>query len=201
MKPIFHANIEVETLEQIVPHGDYVLVKRLPDPETIAGGLLFLPDGSRDPKKLVPRRGLVIAVGKGDRWHGWVCTDCIKIWDSSDDVVKWGQRSDAWKTFEGRKVTTQGGPGHCELCGGTNFVRTDEGRHEMHVKPGDHVIYWRSPANDVKFNDTEYVFLHEEQHIAAVIPQEAEIKLGPLQNDRPVSRIRRASEILDKLAS
>ena len=45
----------------------------------------------------------------------------------------------------------------------------------MHVKPGDEVIYTRVPANNVRLNQQysfsreEYVFLHEEQHVVAVI--------------------------------
>jgi co-chaperonin GroES (HSP10) len=177
VKPIYHPNIPAE-LESVRPHGDYVLVKRIPDPLTTAGGMLYLPDGSRDPKKLVPRRGLVIAVGKGDRLHCWSCFEC--------------------GAFKG---TTLQGPGRCDHCGAEQWNYLGEKRHEMQVNVGDHVIYWRSPANDIRLNEEDYVFLHEEQHIAAVIPQESEVKLGPLQNDTPPSKIRKASEILDKLAS
>jgi hypothetical protein len=45
-------------------------------------------------------------------------------------------------------------------------------RVPMSVQVGDEILYWRSPANDVKIDGQEYVFLHEEQHLVAVLEQE-----------------------------
>lgn len=39
----------------------------------------------------------------------------------------------------------------------------------MQVAPGDEVLYTRAPANDVYIEGRPYVFLHEEQHIYAVV--------------------------------
>lgn len=42
-------------------------------------------------------------------------------------------------------------------------------RHPMHVKVGDKIAWWRCPANEVRLNGKDYTFLHEQQHICAVI--------------------------------
>lgn len=56
-----------------------------------------------------------------------------------------------------------------QLAHGTTNVP----RHPMHVKPGDEIIYARVPANDIRIDGQEYMFLHEEQHILCVIEREA----------------------------
>jgi co-chaperonin GroES (HSP10) len=49
-----------------------------------------------------------------------------------------------------------------------------EGRRaEMNVHAGDEVVYPRVPANDVVINGEEYTFLHEEQHVLAIVEKEA----------------------------
>lgn len=52
---------------------------------------------------------------------------------------------------------------------GRGDMTPDGGRLPIHVEPGDEVIYTRCPDNDVRINGGEYTFLHEEQHIFAVV--------------------------------
>lgn len=42
-------------------------------------------------------------------------------------------------------------------------------RGPMHVKPGDHVIYDQASNRVVIFEGEEYIVLHEQQHVIAVI--------------------------------
>lgn len=53
-------------------------------------------------------------------------------------------------------------------CGAGDKLH-DSSRVFMHVKSGDTVLYQRAPANNVVINGGEYVFLHEESQILAVI--------------------------------
>lgn len=46
-------------------------------------------------------------------------------------------------------------------------------RIPMNVDVGDEILYRRAPANDICIDGQEYTFLHEEQHILAVIECDA----------------------------
>jgi chaperonin GroES len=64
MKPVKYADVETE-IEHVQPVGNQVLVKRLPDLEAPAG--LTLPSSATDSDRPGIRRGVVVAVGPGDR--------------------------------------------------------------------------------------------------------------------------------------
>lgn len=149
MNPIYNQNIPVE-LEHLKPLGDFVLVKRLPDHDK--QGRIWLPGNRKNPE-LGLRRGVVVACGPGDAKYFFRCLECHAV-----------------------HAGTKRAPGDCEWCGGNNWeFASDIGtqRHEMNVSPGDHILYTRAPANDVRLNGEEYTFLHEEQHPYAVLESEA----------------------------
>ena len=64
-----------------------------------------------------------------------------------------------------RGVVLKVGPGDKHPAGG---------RLPMNAAPGDEIVYPRVPANDIRLNGEEYVFLHEEQHILAVIERNSD---------------------------
>jgi len=107
--PTFQPSVECADFQ---PLYDFVLVRRLPDPEEQCG--LVVPAQARD-KDMGNRRGVVEKCGPGDK------------------------------------------------------KRSDFSRHDMNVRPGDVVLYSRSPANEVRLNGVEYQLAHEQQHILAVI--------------------------------
>jgi co-chaperonin GroES (HSP10) len=49
----------------------------------------------------------------------------------------------------------------------------DKVRHPMNIGCGDRVVYPRVPANDVMINGRQYTFLHEQQHILAVLENQS----------------------------
>jgi co-chaperonin GroES (HSP10) len=150
MKPLRHPGVNA-TVEQVHPMGDFVVVKPLLEDERTPGGI-FLPDNLRAPERGL-RRGLVVAVGKGDPLITWQCS-C----GSMKRTIVWSNGHD-----------TTGAPGDCEACGKDDLVIVMTSHASMEVRPGDEVIYPRVPANMARIGDTDYVFLREEQHAWAVI--------------------------------
>jgi co-chaperonin GroES (HSP10) len=152
----------------IKPLGDCVLVKRIPDGQRTASGLIWLPNYRNKPNPSQgPRRGLVVAVGPGDVA---VCLVCSNARCEHVDVVA--------------LASVEQGVKKCPECGDTRRIVATEGealkrRIAMGVSVGDEVIYDRTPANDISINGEEYVFVHEEQHLLAVIervpPNEKEV--------------------------
>jgi co-chaperonin GroES (HSP10) len=168
-----HVNIPAD-LSSIKPLGDFVLVRVIPETDMHAG-LIFIPISARDQSKYqAPRIGEVIACGPGDKTLVLICPDCLpdEIWNGSFD------------DFETHRSADSGM--RCHRCGCyslDNVLEYQEdhvlrdlppktGRFPMHVKPGDRVVFWRAPANSVVINDEIYHFLHEEQHILAVLESE-----------------------------
>ena len=64
MRPVKYANVEA-AIADVQPVGNQILVKRLPDLEGPSG--LVLPASARDADRPGIRRGVVLAVGPGDR--------------------------------------------------------------------------------------------------------------------------------------
>lgn len=164
-------------LAQLMPLGDFVLVEPLSSDdelklESFAGEgdkpvVLFSPgvhetkDGRwRQDRPRGNRLGRVVAVGKGDQMVGLYCADCLAV---SLRVV----RSD---TDHKRGVCECGGR-RLTLANGDLVAHVE--RAEMYVKAGDVVLFPRVPANEITINDREYVFLHHEQHVLAVIEEQA----------------------------
>lgn len=140
MKQFTHMDIPVE-LERLRPLYDFVLVKRLPDEESaVTAGGIVLPESARSADRPGLRRGLVVLIGAGD------AVFCERCWT------------------RGSYTSGPLGVVTCEDCRGAG-----KKRHPMNVEPGDVVVYQRAPANDIRLNGEEYVFLHEQQHVLAVL--------------------------------
>lgn len=148
-----HEDIPAE-LAAVRPRGDFVLLRVLPE-DALEGGRIWIPQSTRERGKQPPRIGFVVAVGKGDRLFSLFCPFCRQFTARTETARSW----------------------RCRECGETMRQRTttdgtETGRCEMNVKPGDRVLYWRVPANGVKLNGEEFVFVHEQQHIVAVLEDE-----------------------------
>jgi len=143
MKPEHHPNIPAE-LADVRPFGDFVLVRREPDH---GENIIIDPNWKKNPAQGI-KRGTVMSCGPGDPSRLWQCKRC-------DYCLG---------------VSTVKAPKPCPRCNSkTDWKYIGRARHPMHVEPGDEVLYSRAPANDVVIGDREYVFLHEEQHILAVV--------------------------------
>lgn len=55
------------------------------------------------------------------------------------------------------------------IAAGPGDKLKDGSRAPMHVKAGDRIVYHRAPANVTVINGVEYTFIHEEQHLLAVL--------------------------------
>lgn len=138
----------------VQPTGDFVLIKPLPNPLE----KLWLPETVR--RGMSPlKRGRVVAAGPGDKLLTLQCRAC--------NAVRTRIAALEWLHSDHLRGPVQLGRCACG-CGSCEVVSADE-RTEMQTRPGDEVLYWRAPANDVRINGEEYVFLHEEQHIVAVL--------------------------------
>ena len=131
----------------VQPLHDFVLVERLPD--SAPPGIL-IPESLRNANTGL-RIGKVLAIGPGDPARVYECgnPDC----SGAPHVISSG------------KTPT------CYWCGSRMFWTRSTRTHPMHVDIGDRVVYPRVPANDIRINGQEYTFLHEEQHILAVLEE------------------------------
>jgi co-chaperonin GroES (HSP10) len=146
-------------MSNLKPMGDYVLVKRLENDNPIEG--LWLPKRVQKEVRQL-RRGTVVAVGFGDPFIRLRCLKC-HLCRNRLALLKQSHR-------EGQREPIE--TGKCK-CGSREYEIVSTGLHApMEVKLGDQVLYWRSPANDVRINGQEYVMLHEEQHLVAILEAE-----------------------------
>lgn len=65
MQPPKLSNVRA-LVESVRPLHDFVLVRRSPDEDRY--GRIILPDGSKNPMKPGLKRGIAVAVGRGDRF-------------------------------------------------------------------------------------------------------------------------------------
>lgn len=135
-------------LDTLTPLADMVLVRRLPEEEKTASGLI-LPQSGRDKREGL-RVGVVLRVGRGDRWQV----------PYSDDL------------FQNRPFGRNDTMTCCIGPDGKPKYLFMSGRHPMSVKPGDRVVYARCPDNDVRINGEDLVLLREEQHVLAVLEED-----------------------------
>lgn len=143
----------------LTPLYDFVLVKPFPkdDGLIINPGVHMTGDFRwRSDRPRGNRFGAVVAVGKGDRMVGLKCEQCDEL-ATRIDTAKF-------------RI--------CRSCGGdlkysAECEALSEMRAPMHVVPGDVVVFPRVPANEILINQEEYVMLHEEQHILAVVDRAA----------------------------
>ena len=169
MQTPIETNIELD-IEALQPMGDFVLVRQIrPDEGLIAApGRRPTEDGrwvDADPSGL--RRGGVLAVGPGDPLVTLRCLAC-----GAERTKR------ALMAFTHMmSIRAEIAMGVCR-CGEKQAMVVGESRRQMGVEVGDEVLYTRVPANNVRLNSQysfcrdEYVFLHEEQHIFAVIEKE-----------------------------
>jgi co-chaperonin GroES (HSP10) len=128
MQPPKLSNIQA-LIESVRPLHDFVLVRRSPDEDRY--GRIILPTGNRGMMKPGLKRGIAVAVGRGDKFT----------------MKPKGNGELFRKRFSGERMP-------------------------MHVRPGDEVIFSRSPANNTLIDGQEYVFVHEEL-IFGIIEKEA----------------------------
>ena len=123
--------------------GDFILV--LPKPEETYKNLIIIPPAhqKKDGGLLV---GEVVKCGPGDRMMKRICRRCGESKDNPISVS----------------------PGRCK-CGSCGWTQGREFRRPVGVFPGDKVLYWRSPANEVVLQGNRYEILHEEQAVVAVL--------------------------------
>lgn len=150
MKPLREESIATD-IAAFQPLGDFVLVKRATAPHVDT--FLALPEGrSEEPGY---RRGIVVAIGPGDKLPQCEHECCA----CHDHFFSWAAKF-----------------GKCRKCQEDYRVTItwhSNRRAEMYVRPGDEVVYTRAPANDVILNGEEYTVLHQQQHIIAVLEKEA----------------------------
>lgn len=145
-RPHRAANVDTPP-EAWIPRGDLVLVKRLPDKDKL--GSIFIPETSLNPERGV-RRGVVVACGPGDNLLAFRC------------------KNHAVVSFKLRDKCSGAIP-VCSICKETMVLLFSNLRCSMSVSVGDEILYWRNENGDVKFQDEEFVYLHEEQHVIAVL--------------------------------
>ena len=137
------------------PMGDFVLVRAIPpEPGAILNPNLVKTGDGRykdDNRRRGLRRGRVVVVGPGDKVERVRCGTC---------GLKFTRQPNEWD------ATREGYP--CR-CGGIAPEAGSAGRHVMHVRVGEEVVYPRVPANEIIIDGEEYTLCHEEQHILAVI--------------------------------
>lgn len=161
-------NGEISTIR---PIGDFVLVR--PFPREHGTGSLIIDPGTqmtKDGRWRTKNRlrgnqmGEVIAVGKGDRMFGYICCFCSFI------------RNAPTRDFRIAGARTP----KCSICHEPMYLAMADRvagiplskRAPMNVQPGDIVIYPQVPANEVSINGERLIFLHEEQHVLAVVEEE-----------------------------
>lgn len=153
-------------ISTIRPLGDFVLVRPFPM-EHGTGSLIINPgvhmtqDGRWRSNRLKGNQmGEVIAVGRGDRMLTFHCEGCGISAHRSETAKRHaccscgGSLSKGW------------------LCSDGSVIDVVD-RYRMNVQPGDVVVYPQVPSNEVSINGERLIFLHEEQHILAVVEQEA----------------------------
>lgn len=160
----FQSSITTD-LAALKPLHDFVLI----EPFDAAPGTLIIDPGVKmtkdyrwvSPRPRGPRYGTVVAVGAGDRLIGFCCLSC----NTTTDRIETAKRFTCHVCGEPLHVLQ--GIFH---GGGLAISRAD-----MHVKPGDVVLYNQRPANEVVLNGKKYTLHHEEQDILAVIEEEESI--------------------------
>jgi co-chaperonin GroES (HSP10) len=131
------------------PLGDRVLIKRLLDEDKTASGLI-LPTGTGNDDHN-PWRGVVVACGPGDKMVRLICQTegcgVSRFWNATRDKAN-----------------------ECIFCGRKEAHVVYEGKRDgMCVRPGDEVLFVRSPACEVMIGGELHVLIHEEQAILAVL--------------------------------
>lgn len=181
----------------IRPLGDFVLVRPLSDEEggKLTGtGLAELSSLSefhmtadyryRWNRPRGNRYGEVLACGDGDLMVGLQCSKCgrsrmriayidaTRIRAACPDCA--GEMRTltfcpAYVEYDPERETVEQASTRAKAIPPKTYTK----RAEMFVHPGDIVVYPQVPANEIEINSEKLVFLHQEQHVLAVIEKEA----------------------------
>jgi co-chaperonin GroES (HSP10) len=182
MRELFKVAIPAE-LEDVHPFGDCVLVQRIDADErgeTVSAAGVISPKIPRHKVQSL-HTGVVLRVGLGDRLIVFRCRFCNNEQSiNASHGRPWGGRDYSFVCSA---------PKMCAVCRVEEYAEDDmweqvgEHRRSMGVKPGDTILYPRVPANDVRmaafdqqsFNvgGGNYTFLHEEQHVWAILEEAA----------------------------
>lgn len=195
MKPLRYVGVE-HPPESVRPMGDFVLVRPCePDMETYSG-LLEIPENARQPDRGL-RMGVVVATGPGDQVAIWICPQC----GGFQYTVITSETDNA-----GRHHVVYGAPGKCDgppfdtiPCGG-EFELIGTSRAPMFCSVGETVLYPRVPANVVRINGEELIFLHEEQHVLAVLEPELQPLTKDVVSPRTLEKLKDSIEFAGKVA-
>lgn len=172
----------MRTFDDLRLLGDQVLVRCLGTADK--QGSIHIPASAQEGRKIHQsggdylHRGEVVLVGPGDKMIWFSCNDC----QARQQVI-------ADKLFpydhERQSATVVSGKVKCAACGSRSVDIWDRGdstaiptRAEMHVSVGDTILY--ESRRDAKLqarrfpslgglDEDQYVILHEEQHVLAVI--------------------------------
>lgn len=171
-------------LEAIRPLGDFVLVRPLSDEEggkltgTSLAELSSLSEFHmtadyryRWNRPRGNRFGRVIAAGPGDRMVGLMCPRCYQV-----------------SGFRLVHIDAVRKRASCRECGSemkTAFHPDFEGpvtvSAPMYCAPGDIVVFPQVPANEIEINGEKLIFLHQEQHVLAVLEGKESAEVSPEQ--------------------
>lgn len=158
-------------INTIRPIGDFILVRPFPR-EHGTGSLIIDPDTqmTKDGRWRTKNRlkgnqmGEVVAIGGGDKMTAMFCKcEAVQSIENGPPVE---MKVTEWRfSFAGSLK--------CDVCGEEMIaVPGVQKRAPMNVQPGDIVIYPQVPANEVSINGERLIFLHEEQHVLAVVEEE-----------------------------
>lgn len=156
-----HVNVDT-TDRTLTPRGDFVLVRRKLELEDRGPNKIVAVDWQRNPKHGL-KRGVVVVVGPGDRLFMVRCSAARR---NHPDTAMSEYRLESAKNWKCREC---GAP--LEFMTNPQTGKLVVWRASMNVKAGDEVLYWREPMNDVRIDNEDTVFLHEEQHIVAVLEE------------------------------
>jgi hypothetical protein len=142
--------------------ADFVLVKPFPPAGLIINpGVHMTQDYRwRQDRPRGNRCGTVVSVGQGDKMVGLCCEQCGAL---EFRLV----RTDA----DFKRMTCSCGGEKLTIAHADGFAATTT--DPMQVNVGDVVVFPRVPANEIEINGEEYVFLHQEQHVLAVLDEVA----------------------------
>jgi co-chaperonin GroES (HSP10) len=154
-------------IETIQPLGDLVLVRRLPDADSVHG--ILIPESARNKKRGDDndihgslRRGIVVALGPGDKLLQFKCPDCGEV--AGATMRPESARS---ATLVPRTPNKKCG---CGVSTKWQFATGEpEVYCEMEPAIGNEVIFERWGSSQFDIDGVEYSLIHEEQSILGVI--------------------------------
>ena len=144
------------TIDQVHPRKDILLVRRIPDEEITASGVV-VPDSARNPAMGV-RVGEVLKCGPGDEIVS---------------AARYCHTCDVFSCPSGKRIFRDlltGSDIELECLTECPCGKPAPAPHvEMKCHPDDHILYNRCPDNNVNIGGIDCVLLREEQHVLAIL--------------------------------